>query len=94
MSISEHANLAECLDRAILGHISQLQSSIENVKNKSRKRALWSTLYALSEISAVELPGFLNFKQKFAWLQNGPVWDVYYYTAPGRETRAKNFSVL
>ena len=51
MSISEHANLAEYIERAILGCISRLQSSTKNVKNKSRKRALLGSVRSVNELN-------------------------------------------
>ena len=51
MSISEHANLAEYIERAILGCIFRLQSSTKNVKNKSRKRALLCSVRSVNELN-------------------------------------------
>ncbi len=51
MSISEHANLAEYIERAILGCIFRLQSSTKNVKNKSRKRALLGSVRSVNELN-------------------------------------------
>ena len=51
MSISEHANLAEYIERAILGCIFRLQSSTKNVKNTSRKRALLCSVRSVNELN-------------------------------------------
>ena len=86
MSISEHANLAEYIERAILGCIFPVKILEQKVKNKSRKRALWYSRGKHSDTSAVELPGFLHFYHKISLGPNGPVCDVYYYASRPRES--------